>query len=439
MRVTDCDKHSWPSVAYGRSELLTWYSAAQSTTDVAERVRSLGLRSVCRLRRMRRHSNNEATYRLERYRGRRSGRSKRPPPSLRPVGNGAYVIVGCRSVERRDPRRDRPRPSLLSVHVDRHSATSNVNVVFGCLNIRSVVSKMVELLDVRRDQSIDVMFLVETWHDDDSVTLRRLRVDGYQVIDRPRPRVRSDTISTNHGGMAAVAVPGIRLTLIDLGVKPETFELLCVRVVQGSSACVVAVVYRPGSEPMTSLFFSDISDVLDRLVTFADPVYLVGDVNIRLERSTNPATGQFADLLAAYGLVNRVATATHDRGGALDIVAMRDDLPSSPVDVVDVGLSDHRLLRWSVSLARPCPVYTTTTFRDAVSSSSLSRPEMWTSLDADDLARLYDSEITAILDRLVPVRTVRCQRRASDPWFDDDCRAGFSSVERVVLSHPTPP
>ena len=31
--------------------------------------------------------------------------------------------------------------------------------------------------------------------------------------------------------------------------------------------------------------------------------------------------------------------------------------------------------------------------------------------------------MTAILDRLVPVRTVKCWCRASDWWFDDDCRA----------------
>src|SRR5664279_4452127 len=233
MCVDVCDKRSRPTtVTYGRSELLTYYSAALPATDVADRIRSLGLRSVCRLRRMCRRDYNDAIFRLERYRGRRSGRSKRPPLSLRPVGNGAYVIVGYHSVERRDLQRDRPKPSLLSVHVDRHSSAGNANVVFGCLNIRSVANKMVELLDVRRDQSIDVMFLVETWHDNDSVTLRRLRVDGYQVIDRPRPRIRNDTISTNHGGVAVAAVPAIRLALLDLVVKPETFELLCVRVVQ---------------------------------------------------------------------------------------------------------------------------------------------------------------------------------------------------------------
>jgi len=190
---------------------------------------------------------------------------------------------------------------------------------------------------------------------------------------------------------------------------------------------------------MSSPFFSDISDVLDRLMTFSDPIFLVGDVNIRLDRSADSATIQFTELLATYGLENRVSEATHDRGGILDIVAMRTDLPSSPVSVVDVGLSDHHMLRWSTSLERPQPVYTTTTsrpwrkldttaFQDAVSLSLLCRPEAWSSLSEDELARLYDSELTAILDRLIPARTVRCRRRTSDPWFDDDCRAAKRSV-----------
>ena len=96
------------------------------------------------------------------------------------------------------------------------------------------------------------------------------------IIDRERIRV--DTINTNHGGVTAVASPGVRLSLLDLGVNPGTFELLCVRIISGSSACVVAIVYRPESECVSSPFFGEISDVLDRLVTFVDPVYLVDGI-----------------------------------------------------------------------------------------------------------------------------------------------------------------
>ena len=112
--------------------------------------------------------------------------------------------------------------------------------------------------------------------------------------------------------------------------------------------------------PLTA-FFDELSDVLDQLVTFAYPVFLVGDVNIRLERTTDPVKSHFIELLATYGPVCRATGATPDLGGTLDIIAMRGDLPQSIVDILDVGLSDHRLLRWSTSLARPCSAYTTAT------------------------------------------------------------------------------
>jgi len=59
------------------------------------------------------------------------------------------------------------------------------------------------------------------------------------------------------------------------------------------------------------------------------------------------------------------------------------------------------------------------------------RPDLWTDLEVDGLARLYNSEITAILDRLIPVRTVTHRRCASDPWFDDECRAVERQVRRL--------
>ena len=107
--------------------------------------------------------------------------------------------------------------------------------------------------------------------------------------------------------------------------------------------------------------------------------------------------------------------------------------------MLDVGLSDHRLLLWTVELARPAPVYTSVTrrawrslnrpaFRAAVESSLLCQPGAWTQFDVDGLAGMYDSEMTSILDRLVPVHTVRCRRRASDPWFDEYCRSAKRSV-----------
>jgi hypothetical protein len=88
-------------------------------------------------------------------------------------------------------------------------------------------NKIDDLLDVRREQQIDVLFLTETWHDSDSVSIRRLRADGFQVIERARPRrLGANPLFTNHGGVAAVAVPGVRLTKLELGIKSSSSEQL---------------------------------------------------------------------------------------------------------------------------------------------------------------------------------------------------------------------
>ncbi len=147
-------------------------------------------------------------------------------------------------------------------------------------------------------------------------------------------------------------------------------------------------------------FLDDLVDVLDRVATLNAPVLLVGDVNIRLDRPTESDAKQFNEVLAAYSLANRVMAPTHNRGGLLDVVVARVDLSPPPsVAVLDVCLSDHLLLQWSLPLVQPLPVYTSTTSRpwsrldvDAfctrLQSSPLCRPDVWRRLDLDELAAL---------------------------------------------------
>ena len=117
----------------------------------------------------------------------------------------------------------------------------------------------------------------------------------------------------------------------------------------------------------------------------------------------------------------------------LDVVCCGNDLNSSSVHIIDVGLCDHCLLRWTSSVKRPAPVYTKSTrrlwrsfdldvFQSDLRLSPLCDTQRWRGLDGDDLVKLYDDIIAVLLDRQVPVRTVTCRRRPSDGWFDDECR-----------------
>ena len=68
------------------------------------------------------------------------------------------------------------------------------------MNVRSLSpSKLDDLLVEFRDRQLDVLLLCETWHDADSVSIRRLRADGITEM----------SLGVNHGGVAVVAAAGI--------------------------------------------------------------------------------------------------------------------------------------------------------------------------------------------------------------------------------------
>jgi len=67
----------------------------------------------------------------------------------------------------------------------------------------------------------------------------------------------SSSLSTNHGGVTVVAVPGVHLSSFDVVSKPTSFELLCTRITSRKSTCIVGVIYRPGLASVSYAFFDD--------------------------------------------------------------------------------------------------------------------------------------------------------------------------------------
>ena len=328
------------------------------------------------------------------------------------------------------------RPNLVKLRALRHVAPIAQNLVFGCMNVRSAAGKIDDIVTMKHDRSIDVLCLCETWHDEDSVSIRRLRAECLQVLERARPRSVSElsSLSTNHGAVAIAASRGVRLAAVNTGSRKSSFEHICARVTFRDSSCIVLLIYRPGSRAADASFFTELSDLLDRLTTFVDPIIVVGDLNIRLDRPNDPHSCRLLELLATYDLSCRVSSATHDHGGLLDVVLTRSDAPlTSTVEVIDAGFSDYRLLRWTCSLQRPPPVYASTTYRpwgrldvDAfrleLQRSALCRGDVLQN-DANALTDLYNSELITIVDRLLPLRTTTRRNRPSDPWYDDVCRS----------------
>jgi len=120
-------------------------------------------------------------------------------------------------------------------------------------------------------------------------------------------------------------------------------------------------------------------------------------------------------LVECHGLEFHTTGPTHQLRGTLDVV-ITHDVAGRPncVSVEDVGLSDHFLLRWEVDSTRTIPSTAhicsrpwrqldLESFRSALSASKLCQPDKWPA-DVDDMATMYDSELNAQLDRLLPLR-----------------------------------
>ena len=82
----------------------------------------------------------------------------------------------------------KPTPCLNKIRISRHTVTSSHQLTFGLLNVQSANNQIDDIIDMKKEHGLDVMLLNETWHDADSVSIRRLRAEGLQVIERSRPR-----------------------------------------------------------------------------------------------------------------------------------------------------------------------------------------------------------------------------------------------------------
>jgi len=64
---------------------------------------------------------------------------------------------------------------------------------------------------------------------------------------------------STHGGLAVIAVPGVHGSQINVGVKSNSFQLLC-------TLSIVLVVYRHGSVPVSSVFYENLSETIEQPV-----------------------------------------------------------------------------------------------------------------------------------------------------------------------------
>ena len=132
------------------------------------------------------------------------------------------------------------------------------------------------------DGQTDIFVACETWHHGaEDVAIRRATPPGYSCLESARETNNPET--TNHGGIAVIFKSCYSSKCIPLPPKPSKFECICLSIGTIHGPLTVLVVYRPGSEGITSEFFDEFSTLLETLSVFNSQLLIVGDFNVHID------------------------------------------------------------------------------------------------------------------------------------------------------------
>jgi len=117
----------------------------------------------------------------------------------------------------------------------------------------------------------DVFLLVESWHSStEDVSLNCCVPPGYSCMSSDSDKSSS---RTNHEGVAAIITD-------EVAHKVKTFESLCFRISSCSSTVGVLLLYRPGSQPITDIFFDELRRYLESIALLKCQKLITGDFDV---------------------------------------------------------------------------------------------------------------------------------------------------------------
>lgn len=149
--------------------------------------------------------------------------------------------------------------------------------MIGLFNAQSVANKSASISAWISDQKLTIVGLMETWHDAaDRPSLIACAPPGYHYIKKARLRDVTASVSayTNHGGVCLLFNRCLRARQVQL-LTCSTFESVGVRVQRSGFNAHVVCIHRPSSQSVTDVFFTNLSDLFERIAIFASPVIVM--------------------------------------------------------------------------------------------------------------------------------------------------------------------
>ena len=324
------------------------------------------------------------------------------------------------------------------------------NLKLACFNTRSLCNKTCGVLELLKDNSVDICCITESWlKSKDSAIFAEIHDHGFEIFSAPR-RGRG-------GGVAFLFDPARLKPIRNNTTKFSSFEVLECLIKTSSQLIRLCVVYRSTqisckeryNETKISKFTEEFEGYLDSLLQKSGTPVLCGDFNIHVEDLNDKVAKNFIDLYESKGFLQHVNSPTHIAGGTLDLVltlgSKADSIAVHNLEIESdtATTSDHYLVHFElpVKLQQATEVLSevkqfrelkkidVSVFRQDLASSPLNTTDL-SLLKLDDAVKLYQDVLECLLDKHAPVLS-RKFRINKTPWWDITCQQARSEKRKA--------
>ena len=317
-------------------------------------------------------------------------------------------------------------------------------------NARSLANKTTGVIEMFKDNSLDICLLTETWiRLSDVAKMAEIHERKLEFFNKPR---------RGKGGGVGFLFNPQRVHLIrNDTAKYSSFEVLESLLCTPGSVIRLCVVYRSTKTrrkidydlTKQSLFFREFSEYLDCLQAKSGKPLICGDFNFHMQLSDKDYFAkQFQTLLVDRGLKQHVQAPTHMLGGCLDLVithpGTEDNIEVNDIDVLpDTGTtSDHFLVTFTTPVEmikkvqhprvekqfRELDKINLDTFKADI-VEMMPHPTSLASLD--DIIRTYNEVLTNVLDNHAPVKQITVRDRDKPCWWNNTCQTATKDKRRA--------
>ena len=289
--------------------------------------------------------------------------------------------------------------------------------------------KRAEIATFIYDNSIDIMFVTETWFRRgkmDEVQAKELAPCGYNVTSFPRSSGQSG------GGIAVIFRSTLTKQLTfkeNFTFKHSSFELVQSTLTLRRGAIHFFCLYRPPPSVKNrlkdSMFIEQLPDLLEYANNLHGHVCLLGDANTHFDSPQEPFVRKVINILSMFNMQQTIDKPTHEKGHTLDwlVIHNSDTNLHTSSTVTDALVSDHYCI---MSLFDVVPARCATMYRlvrnvrdidrsafkidvvDAIGSASPPSVES---------ASNYFTSIRSVLDKHAPAQNRKIVERSASPWF----------------------